>query len=219
MGYPPEYYEKVLRDPATIVMRAATSYLPIRSIFSPRRNSQCPHQSRNHCPPGHRVLRGSRQKLSGRLLRLQERPGVSSVSPFHVRAARPSRRLGLPRWTTQTAIRQRGMDTGLQMDVEFDKVFDGFDGPFERIRGFAKAPAGEVKNPGAPGFLLSHQVNDAFIAIKPVLERRRRRLLAPGPVEVKMHHSRRHHLHTRRLVHGRQARGNGRRTGPRFRRL
>jgi hypothetical protein len=56
------------------------------------------------------------------------------------------------------------------MGVEFDKVFDGFDGPFERIQGFAKVPAGEVKNPGAPGFLLSHQVNDAFIAINRLLK-------------------------------------------------
>jgi hypothetical protein len=52
------------------------------------------------------------------------------------------------------------------MDVEFDRILDGFDGPFEEIEGFAEAPAGTVASAsGAAGFLLSHEMNDAFIAM------------------------------------------------------
>ncbi|MHB1192681.1 MAG: M14 family metallopeptidase [Longimicrobiales bacterium] len=65
-----------------------------------------------------------------------------------------------------------GWTLAYQMGVAFDKVFDAFDGPFEQLEGFAEPGAGTVTNPGAPGFLLSHQVNDAFIAVN--------RLLASG---------------------------------------
>ena len=52
------------------------------------------------------------------------------------------------------------------MGVEFDRVLDGFDGPFREITGLAEPPAGTVANArGAAGFLLSHKANDAFIAM------------------------------------------------------
>jgi hypothetical protein len=52
------------------------------------------------------------------------------------------------------------------MGVEFDRILDGFEGPFEKIEGFAEAPAGTVASAsGAAGFLLSHEMNDAFIAM------------------------------------------------------
>ena len=51
------------------------------------------------------------------------------------------------------------------MGVEFDRILDGFDGPFEKVEGFASPPNGTVTNAnGAEGFMLSHEVNDAFIA-------------------------------------------------------
>ena len=59
------------------------------------------------------------------------------------------------------------------MGVEFDRILDGFDGPFERVDGLAVPPAGQVRGANnAAGFLLSHQVNDAAIATN--------RLLAEG---------------------------------------
>ena len=58
-----------------------------------------------------------------------------------------------------------GWTLAYQMGVVFDRVLDGFDGPFEKIDGLAKAPAGTVKTAaGAVGYLLSHQTNDSFIA-------------------------------------------------------
>jgi hypothetical protein len=56
-----------------------------------------------------------------------------------------------------------GYTLAYQMGVQFDRILDGFDGPFEKIAGLAKNPAGKVaaaRNPA--GYLLSHSVNDAF---------------------------------------------------------
>jgi hypothetical protein len=58
-----------------------------------------------------------------------------------------------------------GWTLAFQMGIDFDRILDGFDGPFERIEGLAKPPAGVVpKADGAAGFLLSHRVNDASVA-------------------------------------------------------
>jgi zinc carboxypeptidase len=66
-----------------------------------------------------------------------------------------------------------GYTLAYQMGVVFDRILDGFDGPFEKINGLARPPAGRLTTAtGAAGYLLSHQVNDAFIAIN--------RLLAAG---------------------------------------
>jgi hypothetical protein len=55
-----------------------------------------------------------------------------------------------------------GWTLAYQMGVEFDRILDGLEGPFEKIDGFAVAPAGTVAGPSNPaGFVLSHQVNDA----------------------------------------------------------
>jgi hypothetical protein len=64
-----------------------------------------------------------------------------------------------------------GWTLAFQMGVEFDRILDGFDGPFEKISGLAKPPAGKVTNSrNAAGFLLDHRVNDAFIAINRLLK-------------------------------------------------
>ena len=47
------------------------------------------------------------------------------------------------------------------MGVQFDRILDGFEGPFQKIDGLLKPPAGKV-TAGAAGYLLSHQMNDAF---------------------------------------------------------
>jgi len=58
-----------------------------------------------------------------------------------------------------------GWTLAYQMGIEFDRILDGFDGPFEEVDGFAKPHGGTVANAnGAEGFMLSHEVNDAFIA-------------------------------------------------------
>ncbi len=59
-----------------------------------------------------------------------------------------------------------GWTLAFQMGVQFDRVLEGFDGPFERVQGFHLAPPpGRISGNGRAGYLLSHQVNDAFIAV------------------------------------------------------
>jgi hypothetical protein len=59
------------------------------------------------------------------------------------------------------------------MGVQFDRVLDGFDGPFEKITGFARVPAGVIKSQGAPtGYYFSHENTYSFVAVN--------RLLAAG---------------------------------------
>jgi len=66
-----------------------------------------------------------------------------------------------------------GWTLAYQMGVAFDRILDGFDGPFENVPGVLGPPPGRF-DAGAPaaGYLLDHRVNDAFKAIN--------RLLAAG---------------------------------------
>ncbi|HEX9703968.1 MAG TPA: M14 metallopeptidase family protein [Gemmatimonadales bacterium] len=55
-----------------------------------------------------------------------------------------------------------GYTLAYQMGVQFDRILEAFDGPFEKVPGLAKPLAGRVAAPeGAAGFLLSHRYNDA----------------------------------------------------------
>jgi hypothetical protein len=64
-----------------------------------------------------------------------------------------------------------GWTLAYQMGVQFDRVLDGFDGPFEKIEGLAPVPAGTVAaTSGATGYVFSHQENDAFTAINHLLK-------------------------------------------------
>jgi len=63
-----------------------------------------------------------------------------------------------------------GYTLAYQMGIEFDRILEGFDGPFEKIEGFAKPLAGKIiDSEGAAGFLLSHAFNDAAIVTNRLL--------------------------------------------------
>ena len=63
-----------------------------------------------------------------------------------------------------------GWTLAYQMGVQFDRILDGFDGPFEVIAGLAKPPAGKVSGSrNATGYLVSHRVNDSFVATNRLL--------------------------------------------------
>jgi hypothetical protein len=64
-----------------------------------------------------------------------------------------------------------GWTLAYQMGVQFDRILDAFDGPFEKLNGFAKPLP--VKTSGAgtvAGYLLSHEANDSFIATNRLLK-------------------------------------------------
>lgn len=56
-----------------------------------------------------------------------------------------------------------GYTLAFQMGVQFDRILDGFDGPFEKIDGLLKPPAAKVTAvSGTTGYLLSHRIVDSF---------------------------------------------------------
>jgi hypothetical protein len=63
-----------------------------------------------------------------------------------------------------------GWTLAYEMGVKFDRILDGFDGPFARIAyGELQSPA--VKSvPGSSGFLISAHINNAFIAVNDLLK-------------------------------------------------
>src|SRR4051812_24219097 len=64
-----------------------------------------------------------------------------------------------------------GYNIAYSMGIKFDRILDGFDGPFEKIPDLAAVPAGTVTAaPSGGGYLLSHQVNDAFVAVNRLLK-------------------------------------------------
>src|SRR5262249_41621926 len=63
-----------------------------------------------------------------------------------------------------------GYTLAFQMGVKFDRILDGFDGPFEALKDFAKVPAGAIKTDQAPvGYYFTHSANDSFIVINRLL--------------------------------------------------
>jgi hypothetical protein len=63
-----------------------------------------------------------------------------------------------------------GYTLAMQMGVQYDRILDGFDCPCERITGMAVPPAGTIAGTGSRGLLLSHDANDAFIAVNRALK-------------------------------------------------
>lgn len=64
-----------------------------------------------------------------------------------------------------------GWTLAFQMGVKFDRVLDGFDGPFERIPYGAIQPAPPATvEAGAAGYLLSHAVNQSFTVVNRLLK-------------------------------------------------
>ncbi len=63
-----------------------------------------------------------------------------------------------------------GWTLAYQMGVKFDRILDGFDGPFEKLSEEATPPPGKILEvPSPAGYLLSHEPNDSFIAINRLL--------------------------------------------------
>jgi Zinc carboxypeptidase len=64
-----------------------------------------------------------------------------------------------------------GWTLAFQMGVEFDRILEGFTGPFEEVTDWnVKPPAGLITGVGSPaGYLISHQFVDAFVALNRLL--------------------------------------------------
>ena len=62
-----------------------------------------------------------------------------------------------------------GWTLAYQMGVKFDRILDGFDGPFEKLSGLQKPAPGKVTTTATGGYTFSHAVNDSFTAINRLL--------------------------------------------------
>jgi hypothetical protein len=64
-----------------------------------------------------------------------------------------------------------GWTLAYQMGVQFDRVRDGFDGPFQEIAGLLPAPPASISGgANAAGWLLSHRVNNSFVVVNRLLK-------------------------------------------------
>ena len=64
-----------------------------------------------------------------------------------------------------------GWTLALQMGVEFDRVLDGFDGPFQKVKNLLAPLAALVTGAKAPdGYLISHRMNNVFIVVNRLLK-------------------------------------------------
>jgi hypothetical protein len=64
-----------------------------------------------------------------------------------------------------------GYTLAYQMGVQFDRILDGFDGPFEKIQGMAKPMPGTVASAQqAAGFTMSPAVNNSFIVVNRLIK-------------------------------------------------
>ena len=65
-----------------------------------------------------------------------------------------------------------GWTLAFQMGVEFDRIVDGFDGPFEPVDAFTleAQPARIAGADPAAGFVVDHRANDAFVLVNRALK-------------------------------------------------
>lgn len=64
-----------------------------------------------------------------------------------------------------------GWTLAYQMGVKFDRILDGFDGPFTKVKGVLPPPATEVTGASSPaGYLISHKINNSFVVVNRLLK-------------------------------------------------
>src|SRR5581483_466462 len=64
-----------------------------------------------------------------------------------------------------------GWTLALQMGIKFDRILDGFDGPFEKVRGLVKPPVERIHGAANPaGYVLSHRINNSFTLVNRLLK-------------------------------------------------
>lgn len=167
-GYPPKYFE-LLRDPAA---RDARAYiLPADQPDFLTATKFVNSLIKNGCT----VLRAARPFQAGG----KTYPAGSYViktaqafRPHIVDAFEPQDYpddFAYPGGPPVRPYDVTGYTLAYQMGIRFDRVLEGFDGPFEKLEDQVRPPAGKVAGEGKAGYLLSHEVNDAFVAVNRLL--------------------------------------------------
>src|SRR5215467_3022145 len=64
-----------------------------------------------------------------------------------------------------------GWTLAMQMGLQYDRVLDGFDGPFQKIDGLLAPPPAAITGAANPaGFLISHSLNNSFTLMNRLLK-------------------------------------------------
>ncbi len=64
-----------------------------------------------------------------------------------------------------------GYNLSYSMGVSFDRILEGFDGPFETLPGIVSPPPGRVASaPAGGGYVIGAETNDAFVALNRLLK-------------------------------------------------
>jgi hypothetical protein len=164
-GGTPEEYERFLRDPAKrdprgFIIPSDQADFPTAVSFANTliKNGVTVHQATSaftvggmHYPSGSLVVRTA-QAYRPHILDMFEPqdhpndfayPGGPPIPPYDATG-----------WTL-----------AYQMGVEFHRVLDEFDGPFEPVADLLKPLPGAVTGGGGEGYLLTHEANAAFTAV------------------------------------------------------
>jgi hypothetical protein len=64
-----------------------------------------------------------------------------------------------------------GWTLALQMGIKFDRILDGFDGPFAKVTGVLAPPAAVIQGPANPaGYVISHRINNSFTLVNRLMK-------------------------------------------------
>ncbi|MBI3403152.1 MAG: peptidase [Acidobacteria bacterium] len=78
-----------------------------------------------------------------------------------------------------------GYNISYSMGITFDRILDGFDGPFEKIRDLAPVPPGKLAAaPRGGAYIVDSRVNDAFVAVNRLLKAKQSVSRASAPFTV-----------------------------------
>jgi hypothetical protein len=78
-----------------------------------------------------------------------------------------------------------GWTLAMQMGVEYDRIFDGIEGPFQQLTGLQEPSPGAIVSPPNPaGYVISHRVNNSFILVNRLLKAGARVYWLKNPVDA-----------------------------------
>ena len=98
-------------------------------------------------------------------------PGANVVKAFNIISAHAMVHPQFPGGPPTPPYDNAGWTLAYQMGVKFDRILDGFEGPFEKVNGFAKPlPSKTAMAGNIACYLLSHETNDSFIATNRLLK-------------------------------------------------
>ncbi len=169
-GYSPDYYHKVLHDPAQrdprgyILPSDQPDFLTAGKFVNALiKNGVSVHRAtRDFTVEGRSYPQGSYVVKTAQAFR----PHI--IDMFEPQIYPEDR--AYPGGPLRAPYDSAGYTLAFQMGIRFDRILNGFDGPIEKLPDLIKPAAGHIQGTGRGGYLLTHSANDAFTAINRLLK-------------------------------------------------